>query len=220
MIVEFDNLFSLTFAPTDYFQTNTNKSPRPTLIRPVAGQGSSPSETRFSFLKHFRILYPLIPNTIQINQRFCDNWHCEDLIQKNSKSVTLILRSCNGIGMVLQNILDKALSSRHNWIISIEGFAKKMKMYNIYHETFIYKFWVCDLLGWEWYHIKFWTSFYHHAKHESIHQRLHKNRHCKNLNTNFNTKILKSVTLTLKSCTGLGIVLHKILDQHLSSYQT
>ena len=26
------------------------------IIRPVAGQGSSP-ETRFSFLKHFRILY-------------------------------------------------------------------------------------------------------------------------------------------------------------------
>ena len=30
----------------------------------------------------------------------------------------------------------------------------------------------------------------------------------------------KSVTLTSKSCMGLGIVLHKILDQHLSSYQT
>ena len=52
------------------------------------------------------------------------------------------------------------------------------------------KFSVCDLLCWEWYHIKFWTSFYHHAKHESIHQRVHKNRHCKNLNTKFNTKIL------------------------------
>ena len=33
------------------------------LIRPVARQGSSP-ETRFSFLKHFRIIYPFISNTI------------------------------------------------------------------------------------------------------------------------------------------------------------
>ena len=30
------------------------------------------------------------------------------------------------------------------------------------------------VLGLEWYHIKFWTSFYHRAKHESIHERLHK----------------------------------------------
>ena len=43
-----------------------------TIIRPVTGQGSSP-ETRFTFLKHFRILYPFIPNTIQINQRLCNN---------------------------------------------------------------------------------------------------------------------------------------------------
>ena len=78
------------------------------IIRPVAGQGSSPDK-RFSFLKHFRILYPFIPNTIQISQRFCDNWHCEDLTQKNSKSLTLILRSRTGIGMVLHKILDKAL---------------------------------------------------------------------------------------------------------------
>ena len=92
-------------------------------IRPVAGQGSLP-EMRFSFLKHFRILYPFISNTIQINQRLCNNWHCKDLKQKNSKSVTLILRSCTGIGMVLHKILDKALSSRHNLIKSIEGFAK------------------------------------------------------------------------------------------------
>ena len=93
-------------------------------IRPVARQGSLP-ETRFYFLKHFRILYPFIPNTIQSNQRLCDNWHCKDLTQKNSKSVTLILMSCTGIGMVLHKILDKALSSRHNWIKSTEGFAKK-----------------------------------------------------------------------------------------------
>ena len=94
------------------------------VIRPVAGQGSSHA-MRFSFRKHFRILYPFIPNTIQINQRLCNNWHCKDLKQKNSKSVTLILRSCTGIGMVLHKILDKALSSHHNWIKSIEGFAKK-----------------------------------------------------------------------------------------------
>ena len=73
---------------------------RYTTIRPVARQGSSP-ETGFSFLKHFRILYPFIPNTIQINQRLCNNRHCKDLTQKNSKSVTLILRSCTRTGMVL-----------------------------------------------------------------------------------------------------------------------
>ena len=84
-------------------------------IRPVAGQGSSP-ETRFSFLKHFRILYPFIPNASQINQRLCNNWHCKDLTQKNSKSVTLISRSCTGIGMVLHKIFDKALSSEMNKI--------------------------------------------------------------------------------------------------------
>ena len=150
------------------------------IIRLVAGQGSSP-ETRFSFLKHFRILYPFIPNTIQINQRLCNNWHCKDLTQKKSKCVTLILMSCTGIGMVLHKILDKALSSHHNWIKSIEGFAKKKKKKKkkteiVKHlsQNFYIKFWVCDLLGWEWYHIKSWTSFYHHAKHESIHQRLHK----------------------------------------------
>ena len=98
------------------------------IIRPVAGQGSSP-ETRFSFLKHFRILYPFIPNTIQINQRLCNNWHCKEHKKKKEKSmsVTLILMSCTGIGMVLHKILDKALSSHHNWIKSIEGFAKKKK---------------------------------------------------------------------------------------------
>ena len=95
------------------------------IIRPVTRQGSSP-ETCFSFLKHFRILYPFIPNTIQINQRLCNNWHCKDLTHKNSKSVTLILRSCTGTGMVLHKILDKALSSHHNWIKSIEGFAKQV----------------------------------------------------------------------------------------------
>ena len=97
------------------------------IIRPVAGQGSSP-ETRFSFLKHFRILYPFIANTIQINQRLCNNWQSKDLTQKNSKSVTLTLMSCTEIGLVQNKILDKALSSCHNWIKSIEGFAKKLKL--------------------------------------------------------------------------------------------
>ena len=120
------------------------------IIRPVAGQGSLP-ETRFSF----------IPNTIQINQRLCNNWYCKDLTQKNSKSVTLTFRSCTEIGMVQHKILDKALLPRHNWIKSIEGFAKKKTdivkhlSQNIYIK--ILSLWPS---GWEWYHIKFWTSFY------------------------------------------------------------
>ena len=97
------------------------------VIRPIAWQGSSP-ETRFSFLKHFRILYSFIANKIQINQRLCNNWHCKDLTQKNSKSVTLTLMSCTEIGMVQHKILDKALRSPNNWIKSIEGFAKKLKL--------------------------------------------------------------------------------------------
>ena len=59
------------------------------LIRPVAGQGSSP-ETRFSFLKHFRFLYPFTPNTIQINQRLCNNWHCKDFLFYNLFIIQLI----------------------------------------------------------------------------------------------------------------------------------
>ena len=107
-------------------------------IRPVVRLGSSP-ETRISFLKHFRILYPFIPNTIQIKQRLCNNWHCKDLTHKNSKSVTLILRSCTGNGMVLHKILDKALSSRHNWIKSIEGFAKKTEIAKHLSQNFYIK---------------------------------------------------------------------------------
>ena len=109
-----------------------------TSIRPVARQDSSP-EMRFSFLKHFRILYPFLPNTIQINQRLCNNWQCKDITQKNSKSVTLILRSCTGIGMVLHKILDKALSSCHNWIKSIEGFAKKNEIVKHLSQNFYIK---------------------------------------------------------------------------------
>ena len=43
-----------------------------------------------------------------------------------------------------------------------------------------------------------------------------KNWNCKKLQY----KNSKFVTFTLKSYTGLGVVLHKILDQHLSSCQT
>ena len=32
------------------------------------------------------------------------------------------------MGMVLRKILEKALSSRHKWIKSIEGFAEKLKL--------------------------------------------------------------------------------------------
>ena len=104
-------VFSLINAPASFCGEKTDQN----AIRPVAGQGSSP-ETRFPFLKHFRILYPFIPDTIQISKRLYNKCHCKDLTQKNSKSVTLILRSSTGIGigMVLHKILDKALSSRHN----------------------------------------------------------------------------------------------------------
>ena len=84
------------------------------LIRPVAGQGSSP-ETRCPFLKHFRILYPFILNTIQINQRLCNNWPCKDLTKK--KSVSLILRWCTGIGTVLRKMfrLGSIVMNKIHW---------------------------------------------------------------------------------------------------------
>ena len=56
---------------------------------------------------------------------------------KIQKSVTLTLRPCTGMGMLLHKILDKALSSHYKWIKSIEGFAKKLKLKNVYHKTFI-----------------------------------------------------------------------------------
>ena len=77
--------------------------------------------------------------TIQINQRLCNNWHCKDLTQKNSKSVTLILRSCTEIGMVQQKSLDKALLSCHNWIKSTEGFAKKTEIVKHVSQNFYIK---------------------------------------------------------------------------------
>ena len=87
-------------------------------ISPVAGQGSSP-EMCYSFLKHFRILYPFIPNTIQINQKLCNNWHCKDLTKKKkkSKSVTLILRSCTGTGTVLHKMfrLGSIVMNKIHW---------------------------------------------------------------------------------------------------------
>ena len=84
------------------------------IIRPVAEQGSSP-EMHCSFLKHFRILYPFIPNTVQINQRLCNNWHCKDLTKK--KSVSLILRSCTGLGMVLHKMfrLGSIVMNKIHW---------------------------------------------------------------------------------------------------------
>ena len=164
---------------------------QPIQIRPVAGQGSSP-ETRFSFLKHFRILYPFIANTIQINQRLCNKWHCKDLTQKNSKSMTLTLMSCTGIGLVQHKILDKTLSPRHNWIKSIEGFAKKTEIVKHLSQNIYIKILSLRPSGLGMVPYKILDQFLsdHHAKHESINQRLHKNGHCKNLNTNFNTKIL------------------------------
>ena len=43
----------------------------------------------------------------------------------------------------------------------------------------------------------------------------------KTLTQNFNIKVLSpSVTLTLKSCMGLGMALCKTLDKYLSSHQT
>ena len=41
---------------------------------------------------------------------------------------TLTLRPCTGMGMELHKFLDKALSSCHKSIQSIEGFAKKLKL--------------------------------------------------------------------------------------------
>ena len=50
--------------------------------------------------------------------------------------------------MVLHKILDKALSSRHNWIKSIEGFEKKAEIVKHLSQNFYIKnsesvtFWV------------------------------------------------------------------------------
>ena len=134
--------------------------------------------------------------------------------------MTLILRSCTWIGMVLHKILDKALSSHNNWIKSIEGFAKKNEIVKHLSQNFYIKI------------LSLWPSGLGMVPYKILDQFLspcqtwinpskasQKQTLCK-LNTNFNTKILSPWPWPLKSCTGLGIVLHKILDQHLSSYQT
>ena len=41
--------------------------------------------------------------------------------------------------MVLHKILDKALSSRHNWLKSIEGFAKKTEIVKHLSQNFYIK---------------------------------------------------------------------------------
>ena len=72
------------------------------------------------------------------------------------------------MGMVLHKILDKALLSRHKWIKSIEGFAKKPEIVKHLSQNFYIT--ILSLrpsgLGMVPYKIV-WTSFYHHAKHES-----------------------------------------------------
>ena len=44
------------------------------------------------------------------------------------------------MGMVLRNILHKALSSHHKWIKSIEGFAKKKETVKNLSQNFYIKF--------------------------------------------------------------------------------
>ena len=84
--------------------------------------------------------------------------------------------SCTEIGMVQHKILDKALSWPHNWIKSIEGFAKKKTetvkhlSQNIYIK--ILSLWPSGL-GMVPYKILDQFLSDHHAKHEAIHQRLH-----------------------------------------------
>ena len=185
-----------------------------TIIRPVAGQGSSP-ETRCPFLKHFRILYPFIPNTIQINQRLCNNWHCKDLTKK--KSVSLILRWCTGIGTVLRKMfrLGSIVMNKIHWRL-----RKKTEIVKHLSQNFYIKI------------LSLWPSGLGKVRYKILDQFLSPCQTWINPIKGFTKtdivktknkrqyKNSKSVTLTLKSCTGLGIILHKILDQRLSSYQT
>ena len=53
-----------------------------------------------------------------------------------------------------------------------------------------------------------------------IHQSYAKIDIVKHLNAKVYHKNFKSKTLTLRSCTGVGVVRRKILDQSLSSFQT
>ena len=84
---------------------------------------------------------------------------------KNSKSVTLTLKSCTGLGIVLHKILDQRLSSYQTWKKYTTGFGNNEVLKTLMQSS-------------------------------------------------------KSMTLTLRSCMGVGMVLYKILDQYLSSHQT
>ena len=66
-------------------------------------------QTRFNSIKGFAK-----NDTVKI-------WH------KKIQSVTLTLRSYNGMGMVLHTFSDKALSSRHKWI-TVTEIVKKLKL--------------------------------------------------------------------------------------------
>ena len=57
-----------------------------------------------------------------------------------------------------------------------------------------------------------------HAKHESNPSKLCKKWQCTKFNAKLLHKVSKSLTLTLRSCSGVGMVLSKILDQYLSPY--
>ena len=157
---------------------------------------------------------------IQINQRLCSSWHCKDLTQKNSKSVTLILRSCTGTGMVLHKSLDKALSSHHNWRKSIEGFEKKTEIVKHLSQNFYIKILSLWPSGLGMVPYKILDQFLSPCQTWINPSKASQKQTLQKLKRKLQYKNSKSVTLTSKSCMGLGIVLHKILDQHLSAYQT
>ena len=100
-------------------------------------------KSHFSFPKHFRIVCLFMPNMNEIHQRLYKNWNCNNfkakLLHKNSKSVTLTLRSCTGMGMVPCKHLNQHLSPFQTWIKSIIGFAKNWHCRNLntklYHKT-------------------------------------------------------------------------------------
>ena len=58
-----------------------------------------------------RLVYYLVSLWI----RWAKNWNCKKLQYKNSKSVTLTLKSYTGFGIVLHKILDQRLSSCQTW---------------------------------------------------------------------------------------------------------
>ena len=149
---------------------------------------------------------------IQINQRFCNNWHCEDLTHKKSKSVTLILRSCTGIGMVLHKILDKALSPRHKWIKSTEGFATKTENVKYLSQNFYIKILSLWPSGLGMVPYKILDQFLSPCQTWINPSKASQKQTLQKLKRKLQYKNSKSATLTLKSSTGLGIILLKILD--------